>query len=122
MSYQENIKSITEFYKNKKIEKINPQEEYTYVVPMFPYPSGKIHMGHIRNYSISNVIAAYKKSQGKKVLHPIGFDSFGLPAENAAIKNKVSPSIWTENNIAQMTEDFKSAGFEIFSHLSNIVF
>ena len=112
MSYQENIKSITEFYKNKKIEKINPQEEHTYVVPMFPYPSGKIHMGHIRNYSISNVIAAYKKSQGKKVLHPIGFDSFGLPAENAAIKNKVSPSIWTENNIAQMTEDFKSAGFD----------
>lgn len=112
MSYQENIKNIARFYKNKPENKVNPQEAYTYVVPMFPYPSGKIHMGHIRNYSISNVIAAYQRSQGKKVLHPIGFDSFGLPAENAAIKNKISPYIWTENNITQMTEDFKSAGFD----------
>lgn len=112
MSYADHIKSIADFYQNKKETPFNPEKPYYYVVPMFPYPSGKIHMGHIRNYTISNAVTQYKKSQGLQVFHPIGFDSFGMPAENAAIKNKVAPQEWTEQNIAQMTADFKKSGFD----------
>lgn len=87
----------------------DPREKY-YCLEMFPYPSGDLHMGHVRNYSIGDVIARYKSMQGYNVLHPIGWDSFGLPAENAAIKNSVHPDLWTNQNIAKMVEQLKSMG------------
>ncbi|MDR1271748.1 MAG: leucine--tRNA ligase [Clostridiales Family XIII bacterium] len=87
-----------------------PGEKY-YVLEMYPYPSGKLHMGHVRNYSIGDVLARYLKMSGKNVLHPMGYDAFGLPAENAAIKNKVSPDVWTRENMAEMTAQLKQIGF-----------
>ena len=69
---------------------------------MFPNPSGKLHMGHVRNYSIGDVVARFKKMNAYNVLHPMGWDSFGLPAENAAINNKIHPNIWTWDNINNM--------------------
>ncbi len=82
-----------------------------YILEMFPYPSGKIHMGHVRNYSIGDVIARFKLMQGFNVLHPMGWDAFGLPAENAAIKNKIHPAKWTRSNIANMRERLQRLGF-----------
>ncbi len=82
-----------------------------YCLEMFPYPSGKIHMGHVRNYSIGDVIARYKKMRGFNVLHPIGWDAFGMPAENAAIENKTHPAKWTEQNIASMQIQLRKMGF-----------
>ncbi|MBE3608967.1 leucine--tRNA ligase [Campylobacter californiensis] len=91
-----------------------PKDDYSlpkkYILSMFPYPSGRIHMGHVRNYSIGDALARYYRTQGFNVLHPIGFDSFGMPAENAAIKNKIHPRIWTYENIDYMTKELRTLG------------
>ena len=80
---------------------------------MFPYPSGNIHMGHLRNYTIGDVIARYYKANDYNVLHPMGWDSFGMPAENAAIENNLNPKAWTEKNILNMKKQLKSIGLAI---------
>ena len=80
---------------------------------MFPYPSGKIHMGHVRNYTIGDVLSRYKSLQGYNVLHPMGWDSFGMPAENAAKENNLHPKVWTEKNISVMKNQLKSLDFQL---------
>ena len=89
----------------------DPKKEKFYCLSMFPYPSGELHMGHVRNYTIGDVISRFQRMKGKNVLQPMGWDAFGLPAENAAIKNNVSPKDWTEKNIKKMKTQLKSLGF-----------
>ena len=94
-----------------KVEENSNNNKKKYVLEMFPYPSGDIHMGHVRNYAIGDAIARYSKMQGFDVLHPMGWDAFGLPAENAAIKNNSHPSKWTYENIEKQLASFKRMGF-----------
>ena len=100
--------------KNKIFKsKIDNSKQKFYCLEMFPYPSGKIHMGHVRNYTIGDILSRYKSLKGFNVLHPMGWDSFGMPAENAARQNKLNPATWTEKNIETMKSQLKALGLSI---------
>ena len=100
---------------SKKLFKaeIDKNKKKFYCLEMFPYPSGKIHMGHVRNYTIGDVLSRFKLMHGFNVLHPMGWDSFGMPAENAARQNNLDPKEWTEKNIATMKAQLKKLGLSI---------
>ena len=108
-------KKWQKFWEEKKVfsTKVDKNKKKFYCLEMFPYPSGKIHMGHVRNYTIGYVLARFKTLQGYNVLHPMGWDSFGMPAENAARQNNLDPKTWTESNIKIMRSQLKKLGLSI---------
>ncbi|MFX1384768.1 MAG: class I tRNA ligase family protein, partial [Promethearchaeota archaeon] len=107
-----------------QVKKDSKKKKY-YVLEMYPYPSGKLHMGHLRNYTIGDCFARYKRSRGFNVLYPMGYDSFGMPAENAAIDHGINPEEWTDKNIETMKNQQKRIGLsydwtrEVYSHNPN---
>ncbi len=105
--------TVQKMWEDKNLFKVteDPDKEKFYCLSMFPYPSGKLHMGHVRNYTIGDVISRFQRMQGKNVLQPMGWDAFGLPAENAAIKNNVPPASWTDSNVAEMGAQLRTMGF-----------
>jgi len=111
--------------KDKIFQVKEEKKEKYYVLEMYPYPSGKLHMGHLRNYTIGDSFARFKRMNGYNVLYPMGYDSFGMPAENAAIDHGANPEVWTNNNIKAMKEQQKRIGLsydwtrEIYSHDPN---
>lgn len=117
VSYQPQLieQTIQKYWENNKTFEVteNPNKQKFYCLSMLPYPSGYIHMGHVRNYTIGDVISRYQKMLGKNVLQPLGWDAFGLPAENAALQNNSAPSTWTYKNIDQMRTTLKQLGLAI---------
>ena len=115
--------SAQRFWKeNKSFEASeSSKQDKFYCLSMFPYPSGQLHMGHVRNYTLGDVIGRFQRLKGKNVMQPMGWDAFGLPAENAAIKRKIAPAVWTTRNISYMRTQLQKLGFAFDSPNGRIV-